>query len=104
MAALFGSQAYESSAVKRFYLCFVHKFATNPHLNLVSGFILLFCGALETFASLTEDLIWTPFGIHHGIAFYGFIQMLKALPDTMKALRMVDDGDIGLTVPVQAKT
>lgn len=90
--------------MKQFYLCFVHRLATNPHLNLISGFILLFCGALETFASLTEDLIWTPFGIHHGIAFYGAIQMLKALPDTVKAFRFVDDGDIGLTAPVQAKT
>jgi hypothetical protein len=78
------------------HLAFVHRLANNPLLNLASGLILLLCGALESLAIVCEGVLEIPIGAHHGIIFFGLVQMLKALPDTMKALRFVDDGDRGL--------
>lgn len=71
----------------------VHKVAGSKYLNFSSGLILLLCGLLESFAAVTEELLGLPIGAHHGIAFFGAIQMLKALPDFMKGVRFIDDGD-----------
>lgn len=71
----------------------LHRIAHHPLLNLTSGLILLFTGLLEAVAMLFEGLLSIPLGAHHGIAFFGFLQMIKALPDVMKGLRFVDDGE-----------
>ena len=62
-------------------------------LNLCSGFILLLSGALEGLASIAEGVFDVPFRLHHGIALFGFIEMIKALPDVMKGLKFIDDGE-----------
>ncbi len=71
----------------------IHKVAGSNYLNFSSGLILLLCGLLESFAVVTEEFLGIPIGAHHGIAFFGAIQMLKALPDFMKGVRFIDDGD-----------
>jgi hypothetical protein len=83
----------ESNAMLKFTLLAIHKVAASNYLNFSSGLILLLCGLLESFAAVTEELLGLPIGAHHGIAFFGAIQMLKAIPDFMKGVRFMDDGD-----------
>lgn len=77
----------------KFTILAIHKVARSNYLNFSSGLILLLCGLLESFAAVTEELLGLPIGAHHGIAFFGAIQMLKAFPDFMKGVRFIDDGD-----------
>jgi hypothetical protein len=77
----------------KFTILAIHRVAGSNYLNFSSGLILLLCGLLESFAVVTEELLGMPIGAHHGIAFFGAIQMLKALPDFMKGVRFIDDGD-----------
>jgi hypothetical protein len=80
---------------------FLHRLASSSYLNFGSGLILLLCGALESFAILTEEMLGISIGAHHGIAFFGAIQMLKALPDFMKGVRFIDDGDRNLIAKME---
>ena len=52
------------------------KIAENPYLNLISGFILLLTSGKEILETL--DI-----GAHHGVAFFGMVQIIKCLPDIL---------------------
>jgi hypothetical protein len=79
--------------MKRTILRLVHRVANDPRLNLWAGLILLATGLLESIALIMEDVLEMPIGAHHGIAFFGFLQVIKALPDTMKGLKFVEESE-----------
>ncbi|MDX1929750.1 MAG: hypothetical protein SFV81_24705 [Pirellulaceae bacterium] len=79
--------------MKRNWLAILHKFAQSPLLNFLSGLILLVTGMLECVATLVESWYRIPIGAHHGIAIFGFLQMIRALPDTMKGLGFIEAGE-----------
>jgi hypothetical protein len=79
--------------MKRSILRLVHRVADDPRLNLCAGLILLATGLLESVALIMEDVLEMPIGAHHGIALFGFLQVIKALPDTMKGLKFVEEGE-----------
>jgi hypothetical protein len=78
-------------------LRFVHRLADDPRLNLLAGLVLLVTGFLESVALLFEGALRIPIGAHHGIAVFSFLQVMKALPDTLRALKFVEDGEEVLT-------
>ena len=51
--------------------------ARNPYLNLVSGAVLLVTAGCE----IVRTLDGASLGIHHGIAFYAVMHILKCLPE-----------------------
>jgi hypothetical protein len=71
----------------------LHRVAHHPGLNLLAGLILLLTGLLEVLATMIEGLFDFPLGAHHGIVVFGFLQMIKAIPDVMKGIKFVDDGE-----------
>lgn len=87
----------------KFILLAIHRVAASNYLNFSSGLILLLCGLLESFAAVTEEILGLPIGAHHGIAFFGAIQMLKAIPDFMKGIRFIDDGDKDLVTKLNVE-
>ncbi|RIK84796.1 MAG: hypothetical protein DCC68_00465 [Planctomycetota bacterium] len=74
----------------------LHRVAHHPVLNLLAGLILLLTGMLEALATIVKGMFDLPLGVHHGAILFGFLQMIKALPDVMKGVRFVDDGEEGL--------
>lgn len=71
----------------------LHRVAHHPGLNLLAGLILLLTGLLEALATMVEGMFDFPVGAHHGIVVFGFLQMIKAIPDVMKGIKFVDDGE-----------
>lgn len=74
----------------------LHRVAHHPVLNLLAGMILLLTGVLEALATIVEGLFDFPLGMHHGVIVFGFLQMIKALPDVLKGVKFVDDGEEAL--------
>lgn len=62
------------------------KIVDHPWLNLVSGLILLFTAGSEILQSIGEDV---DVGAHHGIAFFGLVQLLQFLPHIMHGTEQV---------------
>ncbi|MFT5661381.1 MAG: hypothetical protein ACI9TV_002027 [Sulfurimonas sp.] len=60
----------------------------NPYLNLISGLILLFTSAFETWKSLEEGL-----GLHHGILLFSLIHIVKAIPEAMHGFKELDEAN-----------
>jgi hypothetical protein len=81
-------------AMKRNWLPALHRVAQSPLLNFFSGLILLVTGMLECVATLVEGWYEIPIGSHHGIAIFGFLQMIRALPDAMKGLGFIEAGEL----------
>jgi hypothetical protein len=74
----------------------LHRIAHHPILNLLAGFILLLTGVLEALAMVVEGMFDFPLATHHGVMVFGFLHMIKALPDVLKGIKFVDDGEEGL--------
>lgn len=79
--------------MKRYLLRALHRVAHSPSLNLLAGIVLLSAGILECFEGLSEDLLGVRFGVHHGLVVFGLLHVLKTLPDVMKGLKFVEDGE-----------
>lgn len=65
------------------------RIADNPHLNLVSGFILLTTSGCEIWRTLGEGKV----GAHHGIAFFGLVQIVQSLPHILHATEQLSKLD-----------
>lgn len=74
----------------------LHRIAHHPILNMLAGFILLLTGVLEALAMVVEGLFDFPISSTHGVVIFGFLHMIKALPDVLKGVKFVDDGEEGL--------
>jgi hypothetical protein len=85
--------------VYRFF-CVLHRIAKSPALNLCSGFVLVTCGMSEVLAAFfTEWGLVQYLGAHHGVAFFGFLEMAKAMPDVMRGLNFVEEGEEIFGIP-----
>jgi hypothetical protein len=71
----------------------MHRIAHHPVLNLLAGMILLLTGVLEALAMIVEGMFDFPISSHHGVMVFGFLHMIKALPDVLKGVKFVDDGE-----------
>lgn len=72
---------------------YIHRLSNNPALNMIAGVVLLISGTLEIVEAFTGGIFISPFGAHHGVALFGLLQVIKALPDTMKAFKFIEEGD-----------
>lgn len=54
-------------------------------MNLLSGTILLITAGHEVWETFGE----AGMGAHHGVAFFGLIQVLKSFPDIMEGFKEV---------------
>lgn len=79
------------SLIRAFF--FAHHFATKPILNLIAGVILFCSGLSEMLEGLTDWTCTQYLGAHHGVFVFGILQVIKALPETMRGLRFIDDGE-----------
>jgi hypothetical protein len=75
----------------------LHRVAHHPILNLLAGFILLLTGVLEALAMAVEGMFDCPISMHHGVMVFGFLHMIKSLPDVLKGVKFVDEGEEELT-------
>lgn len=71
----------------------LHRIADSPWLNIFAGAILLISGMLEMADTMAVAVLGTPLGAEHGLAVFGALQMLKALPDALKGLKFVEEGE-----------
>ena len=55
----------------------LEKIARNPYLSLVAGTVLLLTSGWE----IVQSLGTLEVGAHHGVAFYGLLQMLRSIPE-----------------------
>ena len=61
------------------------KFVENPWINFISGLILLITSGNEIRKTFEEGDI----GAHHGVAFFGLVQMIKYLPHILHGTEQV---------------
>lgn len=69
------------------------RIADNPWLNIVAGAMLLLIGIVEMLDTLILSLFGVEIGMEHGLAIIGGVQLLKALPDALKGLKFVEEGE-----------
>lgn len=61
------------------------KIAENPWINLISGLILLITSGNEILKTIGEGGI----GTHHGVAFFGLVQVIQFLPHILHGTEQV---------------
>jgi hypothetical protein len=69
------------------------RIADNPWLNIVAGAMLLIIGIVEMIDTLVLSLFGVEIGMEHGLAIIGGVQLLKAIPDALKGLKFVEEGE-----------
>lgn len=57
----------------------LEKITQSPHLNLLSGLILLITSGHETWHTIEHFSL----GAHHGVLIFSIIQILKSLPEIL---------------------
>jgi hypothetical protein len=60
-------------------------FVENPWINLISGLILLITSGNEILKTLGDGDI----GAHHGVAFFGLVQIIQCLPHILHGTEQV---------------
>jgi hypothetical protein len=63
----------------------------HPALNVGAGFILMLTGVLESLEPVLGRTM--PIGAHHGVAIFGLVQFMKFLPDMLKGMQFVEQGE-----------
>jgi hypothetical protein len=61
----------------------VERFAKNPHLEVIVGFILMASGFNEAGEAIFEDITSGEIGAHHGMILLGFATMVRFLPSVL---------------------
>lgn len=67
----------------------LRKITHSPYLNLLSGMILLITAGSEIWESFEEASL----GAHHGIAFFGLVQMLKSIPEFFHGVKEIEEAE-----------
>jgi len=64
----------------------IWKIVQSPFVNLLAGVILVITAGAEVIEN------WGTFeiGAHHGVAIFGLLQILKALPEVMEGLEEIE--------------
>ena len=65
------------------------KVGENPYLNLLSGVVLLVTGGFEIWEKMDMP---TVIGAHHGVVFFGLLQILKTLPELLHGVKELQEG------------
>ncbi len=55
----------------------MEKFINSPYIKLLCGIILMVTSGKEVLDSFGDGTI----GAHHGVLVFGFVQVLKSIPD-----------------------
>ncbi|MBU1565114.1 MAG: hypothetical protein KJ630_05740 [Proteobacteria bacterium] len=66
----------------------IKRVTANPYLNLISGLVLVSTAGYEVLTTLEEMAI----GAHHGIALFGILQTVKAIPEIMCGFNDMEEG------------
>ena len=74
----------------------------SPWLNLVVGLVLLISSGWETIEAFTKES--NMLATRHGVLLFSIVQVLKALPDLMEALRSADESSRALSGEAQDDT
>jgi len=61
-------------------------FVKHPATQLVTGLILLISGGTEVVLDFLSAEHSFRFGVHHGVALFGLIQMLGSLPELLEGI------------------
>ena len=69
----------------------LEKIAKSPYLNMLAGIVLITTAGYETWESFGELKL----GTHHGVLVFGFIQILKSLPEVLHGVKEVREGEEG---------
>ena len=65
----------------------LEKIINSPHVNLVSGLILLYTSGYQTWTTLDDQTV----GAHHGILVFSLITLAKSIIGIMKGMKQVGD-------------
>lgn len=68
------------------------RITASPHLNFLSGLILLGTSGVEIWDSFHEFSL----GAHHGVAIFGLIQVIRFIPEIFHGLKECAEGEEGL--------
>jgi hypothetical protein len=71
--------------MKRF-LKALKAFAQHPATQLITGLVLLVSGGWEVVQDFLDAERRFQFGVHHGVALFGLIQMVGSLPELIEGL------------------
>jgi hypothetical protein len=74
--------------VEKGILKMLKKITLNSYLNISGGLILLICSIIEFFEVFEGSFIQ----LHHGIAIFGIINIMKVVPEVMHGLRDIEKG------------
>ena len=70
------------------FLSVLRRIGENPWLRLAAAVVLLCTGLFEAFEALDEELT---VGVHHGAILYGLVGVLRALPDTLDGVEVLNE-------------
>ena len=64
------------------------KITKNPLVNFFVATILVTTSGYECFEAIEKFEL----GAHHGVLIFGFVELLKSLPEVFEATKDIDDG------------
>jgi hypothetical protein len=67
----------------------LERIAKSPYLNMLAGIVLIITAGYETWESFGEYKM----GTHHGVLVFGFVQVIKALPETLHGVKEIREGE-----------
>ena len=64
----------------------LQKLTASPYLNILVGIIMLVSGVSEVWKDFEKDFVTTSLGSHHGILAFGFLHVLRYLPEVFDGM------------------
>lgn len=65
-------------------------------MTLTTGMILFASGIVSIYSDISSTEHSLQLGVHHGVLFFGFVQMLSSLPDLLdgvsKTIEVMENG------------
>lgn len=69
----------------------LERIAKNPYLNMLAGIVLVASAGYETWETLGDFSL----GVHHGVLFFGLVQMVKSFPEALHGVKEIREGEEG---------
>lgn len=63
----------------------LRRLVEHPLVNLVVALVLVATSLAEGWGTLREDMLQANVGAHHGLLVFGFVNLLRTLPELMDA-------------------
>lgn len=62
----------------------------HPLVNLLVALVLIATSLAEGWETLHRDLVALDAGVHHGVLVFGFVNLLRTIPEVYAAAERVD--------------